>query len=695
MEAGATVVPAHMSCGEALRLLRDRGASCLIVFPVDGGPAVVEAPDLQRAVSDLPPGQETPRVTAVMRLPSIRVGPDDTIDVAQRVMHDSACRHLPVMEADDVVGTVSEEAVGREMDLLRGHRIFRGLDQDAIALLLRIARQRELSAGEVLLEEGKTDANLIVLDEGLLSVHTRQAGLIARVRPGELVGELEISGGANAATVRASEDSRVLVIERRALIDLLSQHPRLGSIVYSNISQILGEKLRRANRFVFLRGIARHRMLVVKVLAGMGLVFVLFTVGFGVASESPKFCTSCHYMQPYYDSWAASAHRDVRCIKCHYAYGFQGVLRGKVTGLAMVTRYATRTYDPKPEAEVADASCLRSGCHTTALRTRTMQSAVGIRYTHQAHADSTSIGARLRCTSCHQHGRQSAHFTVSKEVCFLCHLAGKSRDQAAEECRRCHEFDKAGRTMQQIDHATLPESMTCLSCHEAVLAGRGEVEEFRCYSCHLEPEKLSSDRLHQIHIQDREVDCFECHASVEHKGGTGPILAHNCESCHPDQHQPQEQVYLGYGGRDVTQTPGIMAFFHVECTGCHGPDSTSAAKSMPPSPPHQRRDTTEEQCAACHDLDMSDKLRMWRTTIDTALMETQRALGEVEAALSRVPEDGDPVREQAARLYQDAAYNLALVQADNSRGVHNFKFTRDLLTSTQQKLKRALDLLGS
>jgi len=35
------------------------------------------------------------------------------------------------------------------------------------------------------------------------------------------------------------------------------------------------------------------------------------------ASGPDKTCNSCHEINPSYDTWAASAHRDVKCEFCH------------------------------------------------------------------------------------------------------------------------------------------------------------------------------------------------------------------------------------------------------------------------------------------------------------------------------------------------------------------------------------------
>ena len=101
---------------------------------------------------------------------------------------------------------------------------------------------------------------------------------------------------------------------------------------------------------------------------GAFVLFLLILVAMaGWYTSRPQFCRSCHIMEPYYDSWAASSHKDVTCIECHFAPGIGGKLRGKMLGLVQLAKYVTASAGPRPAAEVPDASCLRSGCHETRL----------------------------------------------------------------------------------------------------------------------------------------------------------------------------------------------------------------------------------------------------------------------------------------------------------------------------------------
>ena len=92
------------------------------------------------------------------------------------------------------------------------------------------------------------------------------------------------------------------------------------------------------------------------------VAILLFVVAVEFTSTS-RFCSSCHYMTPFFESWKTSTHKDVECKACHYPPGMRSFFRTKIEGLVMVGRYWTRLYvKSKPWAEIQDASCLRPGC---------------------------------------------------------------------------------------------------------------------------------------------------------------------------------------------------------------------------------------------------------------------------------------------------------------------------------------------
>ena len=50
----------------------------------------------------------------------------------------------------------------------------------------------------------------------------------------------------------------------------------------------------------------------------MGLVGLVFMVE---VSSQPEFCGTCHVMDPYFQSWETSTHKEVACVDCHIPPG--------------------------------------------------------------------------------------------------------------------------------------------------------------------------------------------------------------------------------------------------------------------------------------------------------------------------------------------------------------------------------------
>ena len=268
------------------------------------------------------------------------------------------------------------------------------------------------------------------------------------------------------------------------------------------------------------------------ILGALALLLVLGGVAFAGlwhVSASPQFCSSCHIMEPYVQGWKASKHSPVACVQCHYPPGFRDTVRVKFQAMTQVAKWATGTYSSKPFAEVEDASCLRSGCHSTAqLDGRgPMLAAQGVRFGHRLHLDAARTKAQLRCTSCHSQVVVTRHFEVDRRTCFLCHF--KDTKQGREltpiaGCTGCHQPPKGDIQIGSIrfNHEdVVRRRIECQKCHLNVVEGGGEAPRERCLTCHNQPEKLArygdTQPLHEIHVTRHPIECARCHGEVKHR----------------------------------------------------------------------------------------------------------------------------------------------------------------------------------
>ncbi|VVB93445.1 Cytochrome c3 [uncultured archaeon] len=156
-------------------------------------------------------------------------------------------------------------------------------------------------------------------------------------------------------------------------------------------------------------------------------------------TESPAFCgKNCHIMRPYYDSWSASAHSDVRCVECHYEPGLIGHLKGKINGLLQFYEYETSPESAfsAPSAKVSDENCLV--CHEKRIYSSDTNFN-GVNFSHSSHPIS------MTCTTCHSDVK---HTPTLKNLCADCHSSVHPKDWLAthktqvlfmgQACNACH-----------------------------------------------------------------------------------------------------------------------------------------------------------------------------------------------------------------------------------------------------------------
>lgn len=163
------------------------------------------------------------------------------------------------------------------------------------------------------------------------------------------------------------------------------------------------------------------------ILIAIPVVIVGLMIAGAEITSRNSFCGTCHNMKIYYNTLQTSSHRELECVKCHIAPGFNNYVRAKLNGLSQVVVY---TIGQKPliyHAQVKDASCLREGCHLEEeILAGSVRSKKGIVFQHATHLRPVK-DIELNCTSCHSeivHGRQ---ITSTNSTCFTCHFKGKGK----------------------------------------------------------------------------------------------------------------------------------------------------------------------------------------------------------------------------------------------------------------------------
>ncbi len=408
------------------------------------------------------------------------------------------------------------------------------------------------------------------------------------------------------------------------------------------------------------------------------IAVVLVFVGVQVSSQ-PRFCGSCHYMEPYYQSWKTSSHNDVTCVECHIPPGIRSEVRKKYEALAMVARYVTGTYSTNPWAEVADQSCLRSGCHEKRLLLGA-EVYDGVLFDHQPHLTELRRSKRLRCTSCHSQIVQGSHISVTRSTCFLCHFKDTPPNQGTARCTMCHEIPEKMITTGGLsfDHGEVRRfGMDCLLCHRNVITGEGSVPRERCYTCHNDEERLArfeqTEFLHVAHVTDHKIECLNCHIEIQHRvAALHETVRADCRSCHTEQagHAAARDLYRGVGGHGVDPSPSKMYLAGITCEACHilPRGATKAA--------------TEVSCFTCHGKTYLTIFRSWQLGLAARLEGVSKTLEVVRGKLPQNPS------QEVTELLEEARSNTAFVA--DGRGIHNPSYAAALLEKSFADLAKVL-----
>lgn len=409
------------------------------------------------------------------------------------------------------------------------------------------------------------------------------------------------------------------------------------------------------------------------------------TVGFVQVSSQPWFCGSCHIMKPYYESWKTSTHRDVACIKCHIAPGVKAEAMKKFQAANMVVKDFTGATKTRPWAEIEDASCLRSGCHSTRLIEGRVDFK-GVQFDHTKHLGEVRNGMQLHCTSCHSQIVQGSHIAVTEGTCFLCHFKGQPDGRPIGGCIGCHPSPPKVTSPEGyiIDHPQyVKDRIDCLSCHNKVTHGSGTADQARCVSCHNEPARLAKfnqpTMLHQVHVTQHNIACIQCHTALDHKVvSLTTNVELDCKSCHTGVHKAEQQLYAGIGGHGVTQTPSSMYTARVSCVACH-----NQASKMP------GHDTVtvagEAACLSCHGIKYANVLPAWQTQMERKVRLVGPVVDDAFAASAAAPMRRRGVADSLLRMARE---NLDFVRT--GKGAHNIVYADQLLRASLTLVKQAV-----
>jgi len=435
----------------------------------------------------------------------------------------------------------------------------------------------------------------------------------------------------------------------------------------------------------------KRKMRLKAMLIALGILLVVFVVSVELTSTS-RFCSACHYMKPFYQSWQNSSHKEIECKVCHYPPGIRNTIKAKMEGLVMVGRYWTKLYlKSKPWAEIQDESCLQKGCHDKRLLEGPVPFKT-VAFDHKAHFADLRRGKELRCTSCHSQIVQGQHITVTESSCYICHFKKTENFPQVSACGLCHKKDFLVSAKSRYNHQIVyDKNFTCDKCHSQVIVGDGIVPRENCFKCHFEQDRLDkygdTNLVHANHIAKNKIECTQCHLAIQHKIVKDVETIADCKTCHTGSHQAQRILYTGQGGKGIEHPlPNVMLEKGLSCKGCHMFHEETGGRLVKSETSVSR----EQACESCHGAGFGRILRLWQTSTQTKL----RIINEFYRRAAQEVRRGKPEqRAQAEALLDEAAFNIDVV--DRGKSVHNITYSQELLRASLDKIDEALKLAGS
>jgi CRP/FNR family transcriptional regulator, cyclic AMP receptor protein len=123
-----------------------------------------------------------------------------------------------------------------KLDLLHRIPLFSGFDRHRLERLGQLADEVDVPAGKVLMRQGDTGSDMMVLVTGSVAVD-RDGNRLNTLGAGDFFGEIAlVDNGPRTATVTAEEPSRLLVIAHRDFHAMMDEFPEVADQVMNALA---------------------------------------------------------------------------------------------------------------------------------------------------------------------------------------------------------------------------------------------------------------------------------------------------------------------------------------------------------------------------------------------------------------------------------------------------------------------------
>jgi CRP/FNR family cyclic AMP-dependent transcriptional regulator len=156
-----------------------------------------------------------------------------------------------------------DEDFHQKLKFFRGIFLFRDLADSALVLLAGTAMEKNYAEGEVIFEEGDIGRACFIIAEGRIEIYQNKpaapsggnghgnnnGGLrdkVAVLQPGDFFGEMVLLDELpRSATARCLEPTKLYILYKSQFDGLISDSPRVASMILHNLARLLSARLRR------------------------------------------------------------------------------------------------------------------------------------------------------------------------------------------------------------------------------------------------------------------------------------------------------------------------------------------------------------------------------------------------------------------------------------------------------------------
>jgi len=150
-------------------------------------------------------------------------------------------------------------------EIIKETFIFNDLDEQEVAGILKITKERRFSKGETIMQEGQEGDSMYIVADGDVEVSktlamkggegdfTKREKILKRFKAEDNVvfGEIAMIDRENrSASVVTTTDCILLEIKREDLLGLMEKRPQMGIKILKRIAQLLASRLRQSSQDV-------------------------------------------------------------------------------------------------------------------------------------------------------------------------------------------------------------------------------------------------------------------------------------------------------------------------------------------------------------------------------------------------------------------------------------------------------------